>query len=357
MAGKELVSTKLEIEAVIREKPSWVKNEIQILEAEIIGSEIQARKCTAAIEVGVASGFSSAVIYAALSQNADDPKLFSFDLSRECYFDKERLTGDALREMIGDRNGYVLKTGLTTAEIEDAMVSEQVQFAFIDASHKTPWAALDLLSVSRFLAPKSLIAFHDMDMIFKKSTRRNNNGSRDIFRCWIGNKYRYDGVTNLGFVVYEGDREALLLSIGASLLCDWDEALPDHLVAKFSRLLDSESVSSAAARFVQSAMLSKINSARHFRPLLRVLPKDTMRRLLGQGQFEEVDRNVMAMSRDGAKLKALPTYALYYGAKAQLAGGKLDRASDMLDIVLARSPNHGPAAELRQELAQRRAAS
>lgn len=354
MQKKEIEHTAIDVSVAIARKPAWVKNEIKAIEAETIASEIQTKECKSAIEVGVASGFSSVVIFAALSKSTATPLLYSFDLSRECYFDKEHMTGDALTEMIGSQRGYVLRTGLTSGDIDSSMVPEPVDFVFIDASHKTPWAALDLISTSRFLAPRATIAFHDVDMIFKKATWRNNNGSRDIYRCWIGEKYRYEGATNLGFVVYEGDREALLLSIAASLLCDWDEAISENVVVKYSRMLEAEAPSSSAARLVLNAMLAKLNSARHFRPKLHVLPKETMRRMLMQKQYDEINQNVMAISRDGTKLQSLPTYALYYGAKARVADGKFDGTLDMLDIVLSRAPHHAPAAELKQELSQRR---
>lgn len=220
------------------------------------------------MEIGVASGFSSAIIYNALAFNGD-PSLYSFDLSTKCYFDKNRKTGDAFFEMLGEHQNFRLKTGYPSSGINAGTVEHPIEFVFIDASHKSPWPALDLLSVGRFLAPKALIALHDVNMIFKKDTWRYNNGARDLYRSWEGRKYRYRGVENLGFLIYEGQQEALLRSVASAISTEWDEEVSRVVLGQFSSVAQQYEVDDRYISGVLHAILTYADSWRDTKLLAR----------------------------------------------------------------------------------------
>ncbi len=191
------------------------------------------------MEIGCASGFSSAVIYDQLLQNApSQARLYGFDFSPTLYYDSSRKTGDALWEIHGPNARVKYRTGLTSAaitavDLDDPSV-EKCDFLFIDANHRTPWPALDMLSLARFLEPQAVIAIHDVDMIYHERFR-DCNGSRDLYRCWLGEKWRFKSAPNIAFM-RRGSDEIVAESIANSLMCDWDEPMKENRVKAYRRM-------------------------------------------------------------------------------------------------------------------------
>lgn len=215
---------------VYASKPDWVNREISGPEAAILARMIIETGATCGAEVGVASGFSSSIIFGAMGRNTDSPQLHSFDISPECYFDKDRMTGDAFKEIHGPQPGWKLNVGKTTADI---VTLPPLDFMFIDGHHGTPWPALDVLSLARFLKPDGWIALDDVELTFVKRWQLGGkNGARDLFRAWRGKKVRYKGATTLA-ILYATDVEQLLRSTVNSMMCDWDVALSQDDMAKF----------------------------------------------------------------------------------------------------------------------------
>lgn len=221
---------------ILANKPAWVRRQIADEEASAIADEVAKIEARSAIEVGVGSGFSSAVIFSALAQNTDDPALYSFDLEEDLYFDSSRKTGSAFYEIHGARPGFTLKTRVTSADIAANEIPNKIDFAFIDAHHGTPWPALDLLSVLRFLKPGAVIALHDIRMPFKRKwADQNKNGPRDLYRSWYGEKWRYELCANLGFLRFSSAHDATQ-SIASTLEIDWDVKIDKSIQSKFSRI-------------------------------------------------------------------------------------------------------------------------
>jgi len=211
-----------------------VSREIKKTEAQALAREIRKVGARAAIEIGIASGFSSSVIYAAMAEKADYPELFAYDFSEQCYFDKSRLTGQAFAEIHGSNDGYFLTTGVISADIERP--HSPIDFAFIDADHRSPWAALDLMAIWPFLTPTARIALHDIEMPFITKWR-DTNGARDLFRAWSGAKRRYDDSLNIGFLLNVDEDEAVA-SIVCALGMDWERLIKPDVLAKFDRCID-----------------------------------------------------------------------------------------------------------------------
>ena len=213
-------------------KPAWVTRTLEPKSIPLLIQEIRNRRAVSAIEIGVASGFSSAIIWAALKCNTDNPRLYSFDLSEQLYYDaskvsglasdKGRKTGDAFFELHGPQPGFHLKTGVISAEID---VTEKVDFVLIDANHRAPWPALDLLAASRFLATDALIVLDDLETLYRYRWH-DMNGPRDLYRAWTGIKWRYAAEPNMGFLRF-ASLEALAASINIALLPDWERNVPE----------------------------------------------------------------------------------------------------------------------------------
>jgi hypothetical protein len=107
-----------------------------------------------------------------------------------------------------------------------------IDFLFIDACHQHPWPALDLLALSRFLKEGAVVALHDIQLIFKKkSWARRQDGPRDLYRSWRGQKWIADESRNLGFLRY--DRSAMLESLPSCLSLDWNTPLDEATARQF----------------------------------------------------------------------------------------------------------------------------
>lgn len=223
-------------EIAIDSAPPWIRRQINKEEALALVRQVRSHGITTGIELGVASGYSSAVIFSAMAEKSKRPLLYGFDYSERFYDNKDYATGQAFGEMLGEHSGYKLATGLTSAELKLDAVPHRVPFAFIDANHQNPWPVLDLLSLSRFLTPGALVALHDFEMVFH-SWGRHASGARDLYRCWRGEKFRHDKSSNLGFLYF--DSATMWRAIELCLETDWDTWLSPERADRFAQIASS----------------------------------------------------------------------------------------------------------------------
>jgi hypothetical protein len=103
----------LSVDQVIACKPQWVKRQIGRRDAKAIAREVRRASARTLVEIGVASGYSSAILYAACQSTGVQPALYTFDLAKNLYYDASRRSGDAFYEILGDAPGYCLNVGIT----------------------------------------------------------------------------------------------------------------------------------------------------------------------------------------------------------------------------------------------------
>jgi predicted O-methyltransferase YrrM len=219
----------LSVEQVIERKPEWVKREITTIDAMALAGVVRRRGANTIAEIGVATGFSSAILYAACRSNGGRPAVYGFDLSESLYYDARRKTGDAFYEILGDAPGYSLTVGISSAGVSGLPA---IDFLFIDACHQHPWPALDLLSLSRFLKQGAVVGLHDIELIFKKKTwARLQDGPRDLYRSWRSQKWIADETRNLGFLHY--DKRIMLESLPSCLSLDWNTSLSEGISRQY----------------------------------------------------------------------------------------------------------------------------
>jgi predicted O-methyltransferase YrrM len=219
----------LSVTEVLRRRPDWVKRQIKAREAKALAAVVGRTGASTIAEIGVATGFSSAILYAACRCRGTQPALYGFDLADTLYYDNRRKTGDAFYEILGDAPGYWLKVGINSAEVS---ALPPIDFLFIDACHQHPWPALDLLSFSRFLKKGAVIALHDIELIFhQEEWARLQDGPRDLYRSWRGQKWIADESVNLGFLHY--DNGVMLESLPSCLSLDWNTPLDETTTHQF----------------------------------------------------------------------------------------------------------------------------
>jgi predicted O-methyltransferase YrrM len=235
VAAKIKKSPTLKIPSYVQEaidtKPEWIDREIKPFEAAAIAHEIKACGAATAIEIGVASGFSSLIILRCLQNNDPDYNLRAFDLSEQCYFEKTKKTGQVVFDRFKDLSRYNLTTGVTSADLA-AGATDAADFVFIDAGHRHPWPALDLLSLYRFAKPGGTVGLHDINWPLESKNAYRQNGPRDLIRSWMGKKRVYKDAPNIGFITVAGPEQAFE-SICRALLTDWDEKIDDRILRKF----------------------------------------------------------------------------------------------------------------------------
>lgn len=253
----------MDLEDIIEKKPKWVSRQISDMDASYITKELIKTGATSALEIGSASGFSSAVIYGALQENDRKAcRMRCFDLSRNCYYDSNHLTGDALWEIHGKKANVTYTTGVTSGDITPEMLegAPPFDFLFIDANHRNPWAALDLLSLARFVKPDGLIGLDDVVMMYS-SKFRDCNGARDLYRCWKTTKWRYRDAPNIGFLV-RGSDEQVANSVLSCLNVDWDLFIEDFQLEKYFKI--AEFYGDEIAEKIQVALRTKAGIQRKY---------------------------------------------------------------------------------------------
>ena len=118
------------------------------------------------MEIGVAAGVSSAALLLALDRlpaAAGDRVLYSCDVTWRCYFDEERHTGEAAREMYPTpRAHWVLDTDSDARRLAGQLAMHSVDLTFIDGNHRHPWPLLDVLHMARLAKPRSWVVLHDV---------------------------------------------------------------------------------------------------------------------------------------------------------------------------------------------------
>ncbi len=156
------------------------------------------------LELGVASGASSAALLFALDGRGDDGHdrvLLSCDVRPTCYFDASRPTGSAVQEMYPERRTrWVLDTNSDARRIIAAHVPGSIDLTFIDANHSHPWPLLDLLHLTRLARPGSWVALHDIELP-RLSPQYQVHGPQWLFEAWPFNKVHGVGESvNIGVV-------------------------------------------------------------------------------------------------------------------------------------------------------------
>ena len=242
--------------AGVQPPPSWVRGATPPGDATFLHEMVAAHAPTEMLELGVASGVSSAYLLHALDTlpAGERPRrLRSCDVTPTCYFDPARATGDAVRTMYPQpRTTWVLDTDTDARRLSQALPAGSVDLTFIDANHYHPWPLLDLLHVSVLARRQSWIILHDIDLP-RVAPRYAAWGAKWLFDQWPFEKVAGGQQQNVGAVRLPADLTTLLPLARTLLARPWEHA-PTRwhvaLPAPFSALdatLDAQ-LEAAAAR-------------------------------------------------------------------------------------------------------------
>lgn len=188
--------------------PDWSAGAIGVLDACVLYDLIAAIRPARVIEVGTASGGSTATILRALHDaaipltDADGPVVRSYDLHPYCFSDRTRPVGSAVSELVPQlAHGVSFTTG-TSIDAGRDLAGFGAQLAFIDAEHRHPWPTIDLLAILPALAPGAWVVVHDIDLpaaaaryehAHSTTVNWHHAGAQWLFEAWP-----YESLAGLG---------------------------------------------------------------------------------------------------------------------------------------------------------------
>ena len=125
------------------------------------------------LELGVASGFSSSLMLAAMEEFNPNFKLYAADCAERDFADKSKPTGYLINETNPNPRCYFeLHLSHWSGRTKQILGEHKIDVAFVDACHRQPWPLIDAMLILPHLQPSGIIIFHDIHM--------HENKSRDL---------------------------------------------------------------------------------------------------------------------------------------------------------------------------------
>lgn len=180
----------LTLESIGKLRPSSVVGGITNEESYFLYNIIKTFNPKTVCELGVASGWSTSVILWAINEliteNPESDYQYSgIDIDTHCYFDRSLEVGFLVPELIED-SSYVgtINRGKDLTHFGDEFNEGEIDLIFIDANHKHPYPAVDLLAAIPFIKDNSVVVLHDTNLPLVNADFPSH-----------GAKYLYDGIS------------------------------------------------------------------------------------------------------------------------------------------------------------------
>lgn len=234
--------------------PKWANGFVNFRDALLLWDIIEAVKPTCAVEIGTASGVSTAAIIAAIDHfsSRNDAKqksiVSTFDIVSQCYFDATRPVGAAVQQVVPDLAHRVhIYSGMTAIDAAKCFNIGKIDFAFIDGDHRHPAPTLDVLALLYALKPGAFVALHDIELSAVGESVGNPTwdvvtGAEQLFKRWPFEKIQPSNdnpvLNNIGAIrmpTNPADAAQFLLT----LLCEpWEtrDAPPQSIAAAIEPL-------------------------------------------------------------------------------------------------------------------------
>jgi hypothetical protein len=204
--------------------------------------ELSDCKATVAVEIGVCSGYSSLFIcdYLAVRKG----KLFSFDLLDYYYGDPSKPVGylvqERSREYIGVFNCFSRKFAAHARfEIEKVFGEggRVVDVAFIDGSHRHPWATIDALLLAPLMRSGGKLILHDISLPVLTGKNEDYGPGNLFSQPFPQRAVEHGDWPNIGRITVADLNLVSSLAL-KSLRLPWEISLPDEMRNLVSRELE-----------------------------------------------------------------------------------------------------------------------
>jgi predicted O-methyltransferase YrrM len=223
-------------------RPDWVTGCVSHLDARYLLLRTLAAETDVAIEIGTASGVSTAVVCKALAiahgagTVGDAFQVRTYDLLERFYADERWQTGQATEAMLPPdlASHIVFRNPVTAAAVGEDLGPDAVELMFVDANHSHPWPALDLLATLDALRPGAEVILHDINLPARHPDAAVW-GAKHLFDGLDVRKevYDADAIPNIGSVWIPDDKEALRQQLIALVHAhEWETSIPDDLTTK-----------------------------------------------------------------------------------------------------------------------------
>jgi predicted O-methyltransferase YrrM len=154
------------------QKPAWVEGSLGSRDTQYLFSIAYHARAEAVVEIGTASGFSTAVLCHALERAKRDMLIgsqyliSSYDISNTYFGDRSKSVGLVAREQLPEAlfRRIVFHHPTRAADIGQHHAPGSIQLLFIDANHSHPWPTLDLIAALPYLAPFATVVLHDINL-------------------------------------------------------------------------------------------------------------------------------------------------------------------------------------------------
>lgn len=223
--------------------PAWAAGCVSVHDAMFLYDMVRGVRPRRMIEVGVASGCSTALLLIALADTgvaaADGSAVLeSFELHPFCYFDRSRPVGSAVAEMAPElAAGLRLHVRGTAAAAGRLLAGAGIDLAFIDADHRHPAPTADLLLLLPALARGAWVVLHDIALpeIARREEERtgkkadwHEHGAEWLFERWPFEKIRGGGIgerigaSNIGAIRLPEDRDVAAADLRELIGLPWE---------------------------------------------------------------------------------------------------------------------------------------
>lgn len=216
-------------------------SEMSDQEKRFLNGIIRQNKPKKILELGVASGGSSAIILNAI-KDIDNAKLYSIDYSKKYYTDPSKDSGWVVPEKF---NYLSDKWNLYTGGIGAKFIEEiggDIDICLLDTVHSNPGEFIDLLIVLPYIKKGGIIILHDT--VYHLYTNIPNSYTNGIiFSCLKGKKYVIDGsplknIGNIGAIILDDDIMNRILDYFYLLTFNWNYMLADEDIFYLNKLFN-----------------------------------------------------------------------------------------------------------------------
>jgi predicted O-methyltransferase YrrM len=219
--------------------PDWVTGQISLPDARYLSERVIKRGADTVVELGTASGVSTAILCHALAssrtrRNADDDyRVLSYDSSSTFYADRSKRVGGAVDAMLEHEvaRHIEFRNPAIALDLRDFHARHELEFLFIDADHRHPWPTLDLIAAIPVLRPGAEIVLHDINLPVVKPEFADW-GAKYLFDALDVEKYFDEAVDppNIGSVIVPDEIEPLEEALVALIAAhEWETDIPDRV--------------------------------------------------------------------------------------------------------------------------------
>lgn len=175
------------------------------------------------VEVGVAGGGTTTVVMKCLETVSPDAKMYSVDISKECYRRKGRESGfqlEEVKEYLTNYKNHQFYLGKVLPKVIEE-IGGGIDFAILDTVHALPGEVLDFLCLLPYLKKDAIVVLHDVTLNLSRSEKAF--ATKILFDTVHADKY-YDykhQILNIAAFQITEDTLPAIANVFSSLSVSW----------------------------------------------------------------------------------------------------------------------------------------